>query len=72
MKIRLSQVRLKLDDWQMPLARVAARALRVGEQDIAAVALRRRSVDARDKSDVHLTLTLDVEAWNFTPVGVGQ
>ena len=61
MKIRLSQVRLKLDDWQMPLARVAARALRVGEQDIAAVALRRRSVDARDKSDVHLTLTLDVE-----------
>ena len=61
MRLRLSQVRLKLDDYQLPLERIAARALRVKEQEIAAVALRRKSVDARDKGDVHFTLTLDVE-----------
>ena len=61
MKIRIAQVKQRLDDYQMPLARVAARALRIREQDIASVCLRRKSVDARDKSDVHFTLTLDVE-----------
>ena len=61
MKIRISQVKQKLDDYQMPLARVAARALHLKELDIVSVVLRRKSVDARDKSDVHFTLTLDVE-----------
>ena len=61
MKLRLSQVRQNLDDYQMPLARVAARALHLREGEIASVQLRRKSVDARDKSDVHFRLTLDVE-----------
>ena len=61
MKLRLSQVKLKPDDWQMPLGRVAARALRVRPDEIVSVRLRRKSVDARDKADVHFTLTLDVE-----------
>ena len=61
MNIRLSQVRLPLDDWQLPLERVAARALHVKASEIRAVRLRRKSVDARDKSDVHFTLTMDVE-----------
>ena len=61
MKIRIAQVKQRLDDWQQPLERVAARALRVQERDILSVTLRRKSVDARDKSDVHFSLTLDVE-----------
>ena len=61
LKIRISQLKQKLDDWQMPLAEVAARALRVKPQDIRRVQLIRRSVDARDKGDVHFTLTLEVE-----------
>ena len=61
MFLRLSQIRLRLDDYQMPLSRVAARALRAKPQEIAAVRLARKSVDARDKGDVHFTLTLDVE-----------
>ena len=61
MKLRLSQIRQKLDDWQTPLERVAARALRLRESEIASARLRRRSVDARDKADVHFILTLDVE-----------
>ena len=60
MKIRVSQVRLKLDDYKMPLERIAARALRVKESELTEVRLARKSVDARDKGDVHFTLTLDV------------
>ena len=61
MNLRLSQVRLALDDYQLPLEAVAARALRVKPGDILSVRLARRSVDARDKGDVHLSLTLEVE-----------
>ncbi len=61
MKIRISQLRLSLDDWQMPLDEVAARALRVKPQEVLSARLARKSVDARDKGDVHFSLTLDVE-----------
>ena len=61
MKLRISQLRQRLDDYQVPLTRLAARALRVREGDILSARLARKSVDARDKGDVHFTLTLDVE-----------
>ena len=61
MLIRISQLRQRLDDWQLPLEEVAARALRVKRGDVRWARLARKSVDARDKGDVHLTLTLDVE-----------
>ena len=61
MKLRLSQIKLRLDDYQLPLPVIAARALRVKPADIVSARLLRRSVDARDKSDVHLSLTLEVE-----------
>ena len=61
MRIRLSQVKLKLDDYRLPIEQIAARALRVRPQDILSAKLMRKSVDARDKGDVHFTLTIDVE-----------
>ncbi len=61
MKIRISQLRQRLDDWQLPPEELAARALRVKREDVRRARLVRRSVDARDKGDVHFTLTLDVE-----------
>ena len=61
MRIRISQLRQKLDDYQLPLEILAARALRVAPGEILGVRLARRSVDARDKGDVHFTLTLEVE-----------
>ena len=61
MKIRISQLRQKLDDYKLPLEQLAARALRVKPGDILTATLVRKSVDARDKGDVHFTLTLDVE-----------
>ena len=61
MRLRLSQVRLKLDDDQTPVSQIAARALRVRPQEVLSARLVRKSVDARDKGDVHFTLTIDVE-----------
>jgi len=61
MKIRISQLRQKLDDYKLPIEQLAARALRVKPGDILAARLVRKSVDARDKGDVHFILTLDVE-----------
>ena len=61
MMIRISQLRQRLDDWQLPLEEVAARALRVKPGEVRWARLLRKSVDARDKGDVHFTLTLLVE-----------
>lgn len=61
MKIRISQVRVGLNDYKLSLQKVAARALRLREEEIRSVRLARKSVDARDKGDVHFMLTLDVE-----------
>ena len=61
MKLRISQLRQKLDDYQLSLPQLAACALRVKPGDILSAKLIRKSVDARDKGDVHFTLTLDVE-----------
>ncbi len=61
MKLRISQLRQKLDDYRLSPAALAARALRLREADILSARVARRSVDARDKGDVHFALTLDVE-----------
>ena len=61
MKIRINQLRQKLDDWQLAPEELAARALHVKREDVISARPARRSVDARDKGDVHFTLTLDVE-----------
>ncbi|MGX8707074.1 MAG: FAD-binding protein, partial [bacterium] len=61
MKFRLTQIKQSLDDWQLPLEVVAARALHIRPAEVVSARLVRKSVDARDKSDVHFTLSLDVE-----------
>ena len=61
MKLRITQLKLRLDDYQLSPEAIAARALRLRPGDILWAKLVRRSVDARDKSDVRLILTLDVE-----------
>ena len=61
MKIRIPQIKLRLDDYQIPLEKIAARALHIQPSEILSARLSRRSVDARDKRDVHFSVTLDVE-----------
>lgn len=61
MLIRISQVKIKLDDIARPLAPIAARILKLRPEEILDVRIFRKSVDARDKRDVHFSLSLDVE-----------
>ena len=61
MHLRLSQIKHPQDANRLTPAEIAARALRLKPADILSARLTRKSVDARDKSDVHFTLTLEVE-----------
>ena len=61
MRIRVNQLRQRLDDWQLPIETLAARALRLKPEEIVSARLLRKSVDARDKGDVHFSLTLEAE-----------
>ena len=62
--LRLHQIKLSLDEMQRispeVLRRACAKALRLPVETIAEAKMRKRSVDARDKGDVHFTLTVDV------------
>ncbi|MCQ2438006.1 MAG: FAD-binding protein [Clostridia bacterium] len=59
--IRLNQVRMELNDYDKPAEVLAARALHVAPAEIRSARIVRKSVDARDKQDVHFTLTLETE-----------
>ncbi|MBQ8927741.1 MAG: FAD-dependent monooxygenase [Oscillospiraceae bacterium] len=58
--IRVQNVRLPLDYDDALLRSTAARKLRVPEQAVQEVRIRRRSVDARRREDVHFLAALDV------------
>lgn len=62
--LRLHQIKLTLDEMHRltpeTLKKACARALKLPDTAIAEAILRKRSVDARDKGDVHFTLTADV------------
>ena len=57
--IRIQSISLTPDQALMPLKTAAAAALRLSEKDISEVRLVKRSVDARDKSDIKILVTLD-------------
>ena len=63
--IRISQFKQKLDDYKKPLDAAVAKLLRIPAGDVISVRVFRKSVDARDKWDVHFSLTLDVEVKNM-------
>lgn len=59
--LRIHQLRLPLDGQtdETTLRGLCAKRLRLAEGQIASVRLQKRSVDARDKGDVHFSLTVD-------------
>ena len=67
MIVRISQLKMKLDDASRPLPAFAARALKMRPEEILGVRIFKKSVDARDKRDVHFSLTLDVEVKRRPP-----
>ena len=60
--IRISSLRADLNYADRPLSLLAARALKISPDAIRSVTIVKKSVDARDKGDVHFVLTLDVDA----------
>ncbi|MDO4573120.1 MAG: FAD-dependent oxidoreductase, partial [Clostridia bacterium] len=58
--IRIKDLSAPLDLPPRRSASLAARALGVGEKEIALCRIHRRSVDARRRDDVHFILALDV------------
>ena len=59
--IRISNVSICLDDSSKSDIELAARALKINKSEIISAQLVKKSVDARDKSDVHFVCTFDVE-----------
>ena len=62
--LRIHQLKLPLDAQpdEETLRRFCARQLRISEKQLCTVRLQKRSVDARDKGDVHFSLTVDATA----------
>lgn len=59
--LRLTSLSLPLDYTEATLSALAAKKLKVPADRVLAVSLVKKSVDARDKSDVHFVLTVDVK-----------
>ena len=59
--LRIANVSLPLDFSERDLLAIAAHKLRVPVSSIRSVSIARRSVDARDKRDVHFVASLDID-----------
>ncbi len=59
--IRITNVKITLDEALRPLTPIAARLLGVKENEITSVKLLKKSVDARDKGDVHFVCTIEAD-----------
>ena len=59
--IRISNLKAPLDYEKQPLTRLAARALKLDEGQVLSARLSRKSVDAREKRNIHFVLTLDAQ-----------
>ena len=65
--IRISQIKLKLNDYKLSPEQIAARTLKLRPEDIAWARIFKKSVDARDKGNVHFSLTVDCEVRKRPP-----
>lgn len=58
--IRINEIRLSLDEEESLLQQKAARVLKINPKYIQSLTIFKKSVDARKKSDVHFTYSVDV------------
>ena len=71
MTVRVVQLKLTPDEALRPLSALAAKALRLPENRIVSAKIVKKSVDARNKSDIRLLVTLDAELKKDTPLPKG-
>ena len=60
--LRIANLSVPLDYTDESLRLLAARKLKLAPERVKSVTLVKKSVDARDKGDVHFVLTVDVRA----------
>ena len=58
--IRISEIKLSLDEDESLLREKAARLLKINEKYIASLTVFKKSVDARKKDDIHFSYTVDL------------
>lgn len=59
--IRINEIKLSLDEDESVLAEKAAKILKINKKYINALTIYKKSVDARDKDDIHFSYSVDVE-----------
>ena len=71
MTVRVVQLKLTPDEALLPLEKLAAKALRLPESKILSAKTVKKSVDARNKSEIRLLVTLDAELKSGVPLPKG-
>ena len=59
--IRINEIKLSLDEGEELLKAKASKILKINQKYIKSLTIFKKSVDARRKSDVHFTYSVDVE-----------
>lgn len=59
--IRINEIKLNLDDEDSKLKTKAAKLLKINEKYISKITVFKKSVDARNKDEIHFTYSVDVE-----------
>ena len=57
---RAANIKAPLETGEKDLKRIAAKALHIREEELSSCRMVKRSIDARDKGDVHLVLTIEI------------
>ena len=58
--IRISEIRLSLDEDESLLREKAAKLLKINKKYVASLTVFKKSVDARKKDDIHFSYTVDL------------
>ena len=64
--VRLTNLKVPLDYTEDSLKTILLKKLKLNPSDLISFSVTRRSIDARDKQDVHFVLSLDLSLKNET------
>ena len=64
--VRLTNLKVPLDYTEDALKTILLKKLKLSPSDLISFSVTRRSIDARDKQDVHFVLSLDLSLKNET------
>jgi len=62
--IRLNEIKLSIDSDEIELYKIACTMLHIQRSEIKELIIYKKSIDARDKSNIHFVYTLDLDIFN--------